>query len=448
MNMGVKMNNNIYTQKITLKALLVFTIPTMLMVLIQSSYSMIDGVFISNILGDRALSSLTLISPYFNFFMAIATMFSAGGSAIVMKKMGEQKQEEAKENLTMLLVVSTLIGAALTVLTMSLSEELVAVFQTTKQVQAFSEEYLFAYSFFIIPQLLLSNLLVYTIAQGKATLAMGSSIFGGVFNIVFDYILIYKMNLGMSGAAIASGFGMLIPCLILARGFVSHKNMLHFVRPTFDRKVLFKTMTNGFSEFSSYLVSGVVMILFNAQMLRIGGESGVAASTITFYVFGLMSGLYMGYMLGISPLLSYFYGANQQTKMKKIRKLSFLFIGAVGIITTLLSALGSELLVNIFTDPKSPAYAVAITGNRLFSLALLFVGFNTFSSMLFTALSNGKISAIISFSRTFIFLVGTIIVLPIIFGINGLWLAVPVSEILALIVSAIFFYKYREKYGY
>ena len=442
------MENNIYKQKITFKALLAFTIPTMLMVLIQSSYSMIDGIFISNILGDRALSSLTLISPYFNFFMAISTMFSAGGSAIVMKKMGEQKQYEAKQNFTMLLITTTLIGVILTVLTMSLSNELVSVFKTTSEVRASSGEYLFAYSFFIIPQLLFSNLQVYTIAQGKAKLAMASSIFGGIFNIVFDYILIYKMNLGMAGAAIASGFGMLIPCIILAKGFISNKNILHFVKPSLDMNVLLKTITNGFSEFSSYLVSGVVMILFNAQMLRIGGEEGIAASTITFYVFGLMSALYMGYMFGISPLLSYFYGAKEKDKIQKIRKLSFLFIGIVGITTTLLSIFGSEILVNIFTDPSSSAYPLAVTGNRLFSIALLFVGFNTFSSMLFTSLSNGKISAIISFSRTFIFLVGAIIFLPIIFDINGLWLAVPVSEILALMLSTFFFKKYQKEYGY
>ena len=442
------MKNNIYKQNITFKALLAFTIPTMLMVLIQSSYSMIDGIFISNVLGDNTLSSLTLISPYFNFFMAIATMFSAGGSAIIMKKMGEKNDHEARQNFTMLIIITTLIGIALTFFTMLFSNELVSVFKTTSTVRVSSQEYLYAYSFFIIPQLLLSNLLVYTIAQSKAKLAVLSSIFGGIFNIIFDYILICEMNLGMAGAAIASGFGMLIPCLILIRGFISNKNMLYFTKPSFDSKVLLKTMSNGFSEFSSYLVSGVVMIFFNAQMLRIGGENGVAASTITFYVFGLMSALYMGYMLGISPLLSYFYGSGDTEKMQKIRKLSFLFIGVVGLSSTLLSMLGSEVLVNIFTEPTSSAYPLAITGNKLFSIALLFVGFNTFSSMLFTSVSNGKISAIISFSRTFIFLIGSIIILPVVFDINGLWLAVPVSEILALILSAYFFKKYQKQYSY
>ncbi len=442
------MVSRIYQDNITFKALLVFTIPTMLMVLIQSSYSMIDGIFISNVLGDNALSSLTLISPYFNVYMAIATMFSAGGSAIVMKKMGEGKQTEAKQNFTMLILTTMVVGVILTLLSMALADELVSVFDTSVSIQNAAQKYLFAFSFFIIPQLLFSSLQVYTIAQGNTKLAMISCIFGGVFNIVFDYLLIYQWNLGMVGAAIASGLGILMPCLILARKFMLTTNMLHFVVPKFHIKVLMQSITNGFSEFTSYLVSGVVMMLFNTQMLQIGGASAVAASTITFYVFGLMSALYMGYMLGISPLLSYFYGSTEKDKLKKIRMISFQFIGIVALISTTFSILGSEVLVSIFTTPDSSAYTLSIAGNKLFSLALLFVGFNTFSSMLFTSLSNGKISAIISISRTFIFLTSAIILLPHVLGINGLWLAVPISEFLALILSTYFIIKYQSTYAY
>lgn len=277
---------------------------------------------------------------------------------------------------------------------------------------------------------------------------MFSALFGGIFNIVFDYILIKIYNLGMTGAAIASGFGMLIPCLILGYPMIKKDNLLHFTNPKFRKKTLLKTISNGFSEFASNLVSGIVMLLFNHQMLKLAGEAGVSASTITFYVFGFMSALYMGYMFGISPLLSYFYGERNNDNLKKIKGISLKLIGIVAVITTILSILGSNLLVSVFTSPESISYGLAVNGNRLFSLALLFVGFNTFSSMLFTALSNGKVSAIIAFSRTFIFLVGTIIVLPILFKINGLWLAVPISEILALILSIYFLNKYKKEYNY
>lgn len=438
----------IYHQTITTKKILLFTLPTILMTLIQSSYSMIDGIFISNIMGDMALSSLTLISPYFNFFIAIAAMFASGGSAIVMRKMGEKKEKEAREDFTLLILTNLVIGGFLTILTMLFTNPLVEIFHATKTVTAFCKEYLFTYSFFIIPQLLFSNLQVYTIASGASNHAMFASVFGGVFNIVFDFLLIKVFNMGMTGAAIASGFGMLIPCLILIRRFIGKKNLLHFVCPKFRLPVIAKTITNGFSEFSSNLVSGIVMLLFNSRMLYYAGENGVAASTITFYVFGLMSALYMGYMFGIAPLLSFFYGADEAEKMKKIRKISLSFIFIISVTTALLSIVGSEILVHIFTSSSSPAYNLAVNGNKLFSLALLLVGFNTFSSMLFTALSNGKISAVIAFSRSFVFLVGTILILPVIFGINGLWLAVPVSELLGLGLSIFFFKKYQPKYKY
>lgn len=418
------------------------------MTLVQSSYSMIDGIFVSNLLGEMALSSLTLISPYLNLFMAIAAMFASGGSAVVMKKMGEKRKTEARQDFSMLLLVNLMIGVLLTIITMKFAEPLVTVFGASTVVTAFCKEYLWTYSFFIIPQLLFSNLQIYTIASGRAGRAMFSALFGGVFNIVFDYLLISVFPLGISGAAIASGFGMLIPCLILGVPLFRTKNLLHFTIPKFRLPVLGKTIINGFSEFSSNLVSGVVMLLFNARMLAIAGENGVAASTITFYVFGLMSALYMGYMFGISPLLSYFYGASDTGKLKKIRNISLTFIAGVATATTFLSIIGSKILVSVFAATGSDVFTLAVSGNKLFSLALLLVGFNTFSSMLFTALSNGKISAIIAFLRTFVFLTAAILILPLLFGINGLWLSVPVSECMALALSGYFVKKYQKQYGY
>lgn len=439
---------SIYQKPITFRTILTFTIPTILMTLVQSSYSMIDGIFVSNLLGEMALSSLTLISPYLNLFMAIAAMFASGGSAVVMKKMGEKKETEARQDFSMLLAANLLIGMLLTIITIIFTEPLVNIFGASNIVTMFCQKYLWAYSFFIIPQLLFSNLQIYTIASGKTGLAMFSALFGGIFNIIFDYLLIDVFSLGMSGAAIASGFGMLIPCLILAVPLWNKKNLLHFIVPKFRVSVLIKTLTNGFSEFSSNLVSGIVMLLFNARMMTMAGENGVAASTITFYVFGLMSAVYMGYMFGISPLLSYFYGAGNQEKLKKLRSVSLTFITVVAVSTTALSILGSRALVSVFTKVGSGVFNLAVDGNRLFSMALLLVGFNTFSSMLFTALSNGKISAIIAFSRTFVFLIAAILILPLLFGINGLWLSVPVSECMALILSGYFIKKYKKQYKY
>lgn len=439
---------SIYQKPITLGTVLAFTIPTILMTLVQASYSMIDGIFVSNLLGEMALSSLTLISPYLNFFMAVAAMFASGGSAVVMRKLGEKRGMEARQDFTMLLLANLLIGALLTAATMGFTEPLVSIFGASAPVSALCKEYLWAYSFFIIPQLLFSNLQIYTIASGKTGRAMFSALFGGVFNIVFDYLLISVFPLGMSGAAIASGFGMLIPCLLLGAPLFQAKSLLHFTAPKFRWPVLRKTMTNGFSEFSSNLVSGIVMLLFNARMLAMAGENGVAASTITFYVFGLMSALYMGYMFGVSPMLSYFYGASDGERLKKLRSVSLGFIAAMAIVTAALSIIGSRVLVSVFADTGSAVFTLAVAGNKRFSIALLLVGFNTFSSMLFTALSNGRVSAIIAFSRTFVFLIAAILILPQLFGLNGLWLSVPASEGMALLLSGYFVRKYQKDYGY
>lgn len=439
---------SVYRKPVTWTAIFAVTLPTIFMTLIQASYSMIDGMFVSNILGEQALSSLTLISPYFNLFIAIGAMFAAGGSAVVMKKMGEGKEQEARQDFTSLVIISGLVGLIFGTVFLMFTQPLVGIFNTPPQVAALCREYLFAYSFFIIPQILFAVLQIYTIGSGKAKLAMISAFIGGCINIIFDFLMIKVWGMGMTGAAVASGLGMLVPCIILARGFMGKKRLLHFTAPAFRSRVLIRTIGNGSSEFASNLVSGVVIMLFNVVMLSIAGANGVAASTITFYVFGLMSALYMGYMSGVSPLLSYFYGAGETEKLKKIRNISVILIGVLAVSTTLLSIFGSEFLVSAFAREDTEAYILAVSGNRLFSLALLFVGFNTFSSMLFTALSNGKISAIIAFSRTFVFLVAAIILLPMVLGINGLWLSVPVSELLALVLSGYFIKKYKNQYGY
>lgn len=439
---------SVYTSPITFKVIIAIVIPTIVMTLIQASYSMIDGMFISNILGDVALSALTLISPYLNFFIAIGALFASGGSAVVMKKMGEGKKDEARRDFTTLTLIAGGSALVLSLVFLMFTKSLVGIFNVESSVMELCREYLFSYSFFIIPQILFAILQIFTIGSGRPKLAMISSLSGGAINILFDFILIKGLKMGMTGAAISSGIGMLIPCIILILNFTKKKDTLYFSSLKFDGRVLLKTFSNGVSEFASNLASGIVIMLFNAKMLSIAGPDGVAASTITFYVFGLMSALYMGYMLGVSPLLSYFYGFNETSKLKKIRKISIRFIGSVSIVTTILAIIGSNVLVGAFTEQWSSAYNIAVSGNKLFSLALLLVGYNTFSSMLFTALSNGKISAVIAFSRSFVFLSTAIIVLPSIFGINGLWLSVPISELLAGVISMIYIKKYKCKYNY
>ena len=437
-----------YQKAVNFKNIMKFTIPTMVMALIQSTYVMIDGMFISNIIGTEALSGLTLISPYFTFVIAIAAMFASGGSALVMKKMGEGKDHDARAYFTMLMIVNVIVGAVIMLLGFMFLKSLVTVLGANPAVTQYCYEYMIGYLPFVIPAMLFSNLQIYVIASGASAMSLISALVGGFTNVVLDYLFIKVLGMGMAGAAIATGMGMVVPSIVVLIYFCNKKHLIHFAKPKYKFKVLLKTMTNGFSEFSGNLVGGVVMLMFNATMLQYAGENGVAASTIIFYVFGVMSALYMGYAYGVAPMYSFHYGAGNYNKMRQLNKISLLFIGIVGVVTTILSILGTEVLVGIFVDSTEPAYNLAMNGNVLFSMCLLIVGFNTFASGFFTALSNGLVSAIISFCRTFIFLAGAILLLPMVWEINGLWLSVPIAELLTLIVAGIFFIALRKKYQY
>lgn len=442
------MQDKIYNQNIGFKNILKFTIPTIIMMIIQQMFSMVDGIFVSNFIGTDALTALNLISPYFSIVYAISALVSSGGSAVVMKKMGEGKELEAKEDFTVLVILNVLVGSIITLVGFLFFDQLTGAFKTTAIVEEYCKSYLFTYIIFIIAALLFSNLLMYVIASGGSKIAMYASVFGGTFNVIFDFIFIKIFKMGMIGAALSSGLGFFIPCVILIIYFKSKNRMLHFVKPTIRLKVIFKTITNGVSEFSTSLMSGLIMFLFNHQMLKYAGENGVAASTIIFYIFGLMSAVYMGYMMGVSPLFSYFYGSKDTIKLKRLKKISLTLITYVGLFAAIFSILASKMLVKIFIVPENPAYEIAVLGNKLFSIALLITGFNTFASAMFTAFGNGFISAVLAISRTFVFLAGAILLLPMLLELNGLWLSVPTAEVLALVLAIYFIKRYQKEYGY
>lgn len=439
---------SIYHKPVTFQNVMKFTLPTIAMAVFQSLYTMVDGVFVANLVGTDALSALTLLTPLFSVLYAVSAMLSSGGSAVVMRKMGEGREQEAREDFTMLLLVNIMLGAAFTVIGLFFSGGLAGMFGASPAVTAYCREYLFYFMLFSIPQLLFSNLQIYVIASNSSGIAFVSSVFGGLTNVALDYLLISVFGMGMKGAALATGIGMLIPSLIIALYFMDKRQMLHFVRPRFRKRVLGKTVTNGISEMASNLVTGITMGIFNVTLLRLAGEDGVAASTIVFYVFSLMGALYMGYVYGIAPMFSYYYGEGNREKMKKLTGISLGFIGVVSVLTTAASIAGSELLVGIFTAPGSPVYDLAVAGNHMFSVSLLFIGFNTYASGLFTALSNGLISAVISLGRTCVCLTGALLLLPMLFGLNGIWMAVPAAELVTLLGASAMFLKYRKRYGY
>ena len=286
------------------------------------------------------------------------------------------------------------------------------------------------------------------IASEKATLSLICSVAGGVLNIVLDYVLIGLLDMGISGAAIATGLGYSVTAVAGLFVFSRKKSLLHFTKPAFRFKVLASAATNGCSEMATALVTGIITMMFNWTMLHYVGEDGVAAVTIIMYVLMFASSLYTGYSYGVAPMLSYYYGEKNHEKLKKLVSTSLKVIAVISLVTVAASFAATKPLVSVFARPDNPVYDLAVTGNRICTLALFFIGFNIFASGMFTALSNGIISAILAFSRSFVFMLITMLILPAILGVNGIWLATPVAELMALALSALMFVKYRNRYQY
>lgn len=288
------------------------------------------------------------------------------------------------------------------------------------------------------------------ITIGKANLGLTFTIIGGISNVILDYVFIKVLNFGISGAAIATGIGYSIPGLLgLAYFIFNRKNSLYIVKTKiFNLKLLSETCINGSSEMVSSLSASIVTLLFNNILMKLIGVDGVAAVTVILYIQGLLVAVFMGYSMGCSPLISFNYGKKDNDRLHKIYKLSIIGILVVSILVFMFGLLKSDLLVSIFTSNGTNVYKLSNIGLKLFSISFLFMGLNLFTSALFTALSNGKISAIISFLRTLVFIVISVLVLPLLIGINGVWLSVPVSELLSLIVSIFYLKKYKSKYKY
>ena len=441
-------NQNAYDKPVTLGNILKFAVPTIAMSVFMSFYTMVDGLFVSNLIGTSALSAINLTAPVIQVVTAISTMLATGGSAVIMKKMGEQKPKEAKEDFTFLILVNVVVGLVMTMLGYSLMETIFGSMGLSPDVVNYCTSYLSRYLVFTIPILLMNNFTLYMIASEKATLSLVCSVSGGVLNIMLDYVFIGLLDMGISGAAIATGLGYSVTAVVGLVMFSRKKSLLHFTKPAFRFKVLASAATNGCSEMATALVTGIITMMFNWTMLRYVGEDGIAAVTIIMYVLMFASSLYTGYSYGVAPMLSYYYGEKNHEKLKKLVSTSLKVIGIISLVTVAASFAATKPLVSIFARPDNSVYDLAVTGNRICTLALFFIGFNIFASGMFTALSNGIISAILAFSRSFVFMLITMLILPAIWEVNGIWLATPTAELMALTLSALMLVKYRKRYQY
>lgn len=435
--------------KVNCVSLLKFALPIIIANIFMSIYSTIDGVFVSNFIGTDALSAVNIVMPLLMISIAVGTMFGSGGNALISKKLGEGKTQEARKNFTLLILTTIIVSYIISIICFIFRKPILYVLGADATIYNYCEAYAMPV-LIILPFALLGILFqMFFISEGKPSISMTSSILGGFINVILDYVLIVKLNLGLQGAAIATGIGYSFPSLVGIIFFaLNKKGTLHFTKPNLDFKVIINSCTNGMSEMVSMLSSSIVMVAMNNIMIRLAGTDGVSAITIILYTQSLLSSIYMGYSTGISPLISFNYGKNNTDNLKKIYKISLRAITSISLITFLLSFVLSKPVISIFAKVGTSVFTIAFNGFKIFSISLLFMGINIFSSAMFTALNNGKISAILSFFRTLVFLLVSLLIFPNLFGVTGVWITIPLSEILSIIMSIYCFNKFKNVYKY
>ncbi len=441
--------NNSLSKKFNLPSMLAFTLPNVIMMLFLSMYTIVDGMFVSRFVGTTALSSINMVYPAISVEMALAIMISTGGSAIIAIRLGEGRLQTAKENFSFLVLVELLLGILVAVLGILFAEPLLHLLGTTEAQFETGKTYLvilMAFSPFFFLQTAFQTFFV---TAGKPVLGLTVTVLAGLTNMVLDYVFIVPLQMGIAGAALATGIGYSIPALTgILYFFLAKKGSLHFTVPKFDGLVLLRSCTNGSSEMVSNLANAVTTFLFNLIFLKYYGEDGVASITIVLYFQFVFSAVYFGYSSGIAPVISFKYGHGEHSQLKTLVKNSLILVSVCSAATFGLSFLVMKAALPFFAGPDSAVYRITMDGFPYYAPGFLFMGISIFASAMFTAFSDGLISAVISFARTFIFLAGCILLLPPLLGKNGLWMAVPAAEILGFVISVFFLVKKKKTYHY
>ncbi len=431
------------------KSLLKYAFPTILMMIFMSTYTIVDGVFVSNFVNENALASINIVYPIISFVVALGLMFSTGSNAIIAKYMGEHKDYLANRFFTLVYIVGAFLSVVLMGLILVFNEPLLVFLNATGELYTYSKDYLIITACFA-PMIFLQ---VYSqsffVTAGKPALGFLICFIGGLSNIVLDYVFIALLGFGIQGAALATGIGNAIPGIFGVVYFaVKRKSPLRFVKPIWQTKTLLMSLLNGMSEFVNNASISITTLLFNIILMQMIGETGVAAISVILYVQMMQVAIYMGYSFGVAPVISFKYGEQNHPQLKQIMKTSVVFISVCSVATVILSFIFAELAVGIFIPMSSETFSIAVSGFRIFSLSYFFMGFNIFVSSMFTAFSNGKISAFLSINRSLIIIVISLLTLPYFLGITGVWLAVPIAEFVSIILGTVQYFKYKNTYKY
>ena len=438
---------NILNRDYNIFALFKYTIPSILSILFMSLYQMTDAIFVANFVGENALASLNIVYPVISIMLAITLMFSTGGSAVVAKKMGEGKNREAKEDFTLIVLAEVFLAVLISILCFLFFEPLLSFLGATPVLYQDCVGYLGPLLPFLPMAVLQFSFSSFFIAAGKPGIGFALTAISGISNIILDYVLITKFHMGISGSAWGTVIGYLLSAI---PGFLyfsfQRKGLLYFVRPKLRLKMLGFSCFNGSSEMVSNLSVSVTTLMFNKLALSYMGEKGVTAITVILYAQFFLTAVFMGFIGGAGPLISFQLGCKNKKRLNALFRYSTYIVTAMTVVVVFLSYLLAKPIVAVYINSTSDIFPLALHGFVLFAISYLFAGFNIYASGLFTALHNGKVSAIISLMRTFVFLVLCLMILPRLIGADGIWLAVPVAEFLSCIISVYYMIKYRKEY--
>lgn len=430
--------NNSLAKEFDLKSLLRFSAPSIAMMVFTSLYTIVDGIFVSNLVGTDALSAINICYPLLSLFYAISIMFSTGGCAVVSIQLGEGNSKKANRLFAFITLSALVVTAALAVVSFIFLEPLLTFLGCSETLMPLCKSYLSVLLVFA-PVLTLQILFQsFFVAAGKPALGLILTVSAGISNMILDYVFMAHFNSGISGAALATAAGYFIPAIGGVIFFFKNRKGLCFSLPQADFKALLKSCTNGSSEMVTNLSTSITTMLFNITMMKHLGNDGVAAITAVLYSQFLLTALYLGFSVGVAPILSYHYGAGNCAYLNKLKRICYKFVLATSVLSFVLAFSMSNPLASLFSENNQNVHELIKHGMMLFSVGFIFSGFNIFTSAFFTALSDGLTSAIVSFSRTFLFIIAGLYLMMAILGIDGLWLSIPFAELCAFIISIIF----------
>lgn len=433
----------------TYRKLLKFVAPSAVMMMFTSIYGVVDGLFVSNYVGKVPFAAINLVMPFIMILGGIGFMIGTGGSALVSKTLGEGDRKKANRYFTMMIYLSLICGAAASVIGFVFIRPISYLLGATDAMIGDCVEYgrmIFLFTTAFMMQNVFQSFLV---TAEKPRLGLLATVGAGVTNMALDAWFIAGLGWGVKGAALATGIsqtvGGILPLIYFLR---PNSSLLKITRTRLEGRPVFLAVTNGSSELMSNISASVVSMIYNFQLMKFAGEDGVAAYGVLMYVQFVFIALFIGYAIGSAPIIGYHYGAINHSELKNMLKKSIIIMSISGVIMTLLAQALALPIAKVFVGYDEGLFDMTVHAFRVFSFSFILAGINIFASSFFTALNNGAVSAAISFLRTLIFQSTAVIVLPMIWELDGIWLSITVAEVFALIISVTFLAAKRKKYNY